>query len=346
MSPSQEKPRKTRKSTVVDDSQIDTTLTQSQSSDLTPASPPKLSSRKKRKSQAALEGSDVEPATPSSSSVVVADDAASASKPPKKKRKSQAASEVSVTPVKPAKKKKNGKGDAVGSGEDRLPAVTVTSSEPVVAQSSSFATVQSKINVHLAPCFIGKVMQGVNEVLDRFLMRHVAELDGVVLSYTSVKACARSARILYDSPYLHFHVSVLFTVFRPLVGSTIDGVVNKVSPDHIGLLVHGVFNASIPADRIRKAEFRYIEGEGDLNAAGWKCAGSAGLVLGVESVVRFTIAELMTANQMLTIVGSLTDHPTETGLITSADLPPAPLGSEMELGEEVAAGDDMEVDES
>jgi hypothetical protein len=35
------------------------------------------------------------------------------------------------------------------------------------------------------------------------------------------------------------------------------GVVNKVSSDHIGLLVHGIFNASIPADQIRDSEFSF-----------------------------------------------------------------------------------------
>jgi hypothetical protein len=38
------------------------------------------------------------------------------------------------------------------------------------------------------------------------------------------------------------------------------GIVNKVSEDHIGLLVYGVFNASIPVDLIPSDKF---EGTGE-----------------------------------------------------------------------------------
>lgn len=66
------------------------------------------------------------------------------------------------------------------------------------------------------------------------------------------------------------------------------GVVNKVSPDHIGLLVHGVFNASIPADNIRKRELEW-----DEDLAAWRRLNDTDqeVVVGSGSVIRFTVAE-------------------------------------------------------
>lgn len=63
-------------------------------------------------------------------------------------------------------------------------------------------------------------------------------------------------------------------------------MVNKVSPDHIGLLVLGVFNASIPSDQIRKGEFEW-----DSDEFKWirKDADHTGLEPG--SVIRFSVKE-------------------------------------------------------
>ena len=48
---------------------------------------------------------------------------------------------------------------------------------------------------------------------------------------------------------MHFNVSVELTLFEPKLGQVMVGIVNKVSPDHIGCLVNGFFNASIAKDQ-------------------------------------------------------------------------------------------------
>ncbi len=62
---------------------------------------------------------------------------------------------------------------------------------------------------------------------------------------------------------------------------------NKVSPDHIGLLVYGVFNASIPFNEIRKNEFAW-----DDSQFSWYRKSEEGpLSIETGSVFRFAVKE-------------------------------------------------------
>lgn len=123
--------------------------------------------------------------------------------------------------------------------------------------SNKIQTVEATLELHLPPFYLGNTMQGVRETLNNLLMKYCCEIDAVILAYSNVKILSTSSRILYDSPFSHFLVHCTMCIFRPKIGHPIVGVVNKVSPDHIGLLVFGVFNASIPSYQIRSPEFRW-----------------------------------------------------------------------------------------
>ncbi|KAI9324006.1 DNA-directed RNA polymerase I complex subunit Rpa43 [Obelidium mucronatum] len=152
----------------------------------------------------------------------------------------------------------------------------------------SLKTVNVRIYFHLPPCFIGDFLRGVNEQLNSYLMKYIPELKGVPLSYSNVKIEEKVANVLYDSPFCHLHATCTFTLFAPREGSTIVGIVNKVSSDHIGLLVHGVFNASIAAEHIQKTEYHFNHG-----AKAWRRVDEDGEPTGEKiaagSVVKFTI---------------------------------------------------------
>ncbi|KAI8824590.1 hypothetical protein BJ741DRAFT_541384 [Chytriomyces cf. hyalinus JEL632] len=118
-------------------------------------------------------------------------------------------------------------------------------------------TINARIYFHLAPCFIGDHLRGVHEQLDSYLMRYIPELKGVPISYSNVHIVEDAGNVLYDSPNTHFNATCRFVLFAPTEASILVGLVNKVSSDHIGLLVHGVFNASIAAEHVRKTEFKF-----------------------------------------------------------------------------------------
>ncbi|TPX32449.1 hypothetical protein SmJEL517_g04452 [Synchytrium microbalum] len=187
--------------------------------------------------------------------------------------------------------------------------------------TSPFKQVKVSWQIHLPPLFASNVMDGIQSYLNQFLIKYMPELDGVLLSYKHITLLNTSAKIINDNPYLIIPISVILTLFAPQLRSNLVGIVNKTSPDHIGLLVFGTFNASIPADAIRRDEYIWNEDE-------WCWLHVKRMeAVGVGSVMRFTVADLVKRNSMLSISGSLRLSPQTTGLIPSTSLssqPPLP----------------------
>ncbi|KFP36235.1 DNA-directed RNA polymerase I subunit RPA43, partial [Chlamydotis macqueenii] len=46
--------------------------------------------------------------------------------------------------------------------------------------------------------------------------------------------------------FIHLNIEADFVIFSPKKGKKLVGVINKVASSHIGCLIHGCFNASIP----------------------------------------------------------------------------------------------------
>lgn len=93
----------------------------------------------------------------------------------------------------------------------------------------------------------------VRSILNKKILRWEDELQGIPLSYSSlvVNRHSNSNAILYNhSVFAFFEVQFGAVVFRPQLGSTLVGKVNKVSASHIGILALGVFNASIKRERL------------------------------------------------------------------------------------------------
>ena len=68
----------------------------------------------------------------------------------------------------------------------------------------------------------------------------------MLLAYENLKL-ARSGAIHNGSPQIVLKATFDALIFRPQVGTTVTGKVNKIGQGHIGMLVAGIFNASIPA---------------------------------------------------------------------------------------------------
>lgn len=128
----------------------------------------------------------------------------------------------------------------------------------------SFEQVHVQVYIHLQPRWVKKIKEGVNNILGKKLLKYSDEFEGVPVAFTDVKLLDRVGIIKDEAPDFHFLVryrciswmmyvnvvSAVFTVFAPKVGDMLEAVVNKIGMDHIGLLVHGLFNASIPRHNV------------------------------------------------------------------------------------------------
>ncbi|XP_018431815.1 PREDICTED: DNA-directed RNA polymerase I subunit RPA43 [Nanorana parkeri] len=98
----------------------------------------------------------------------------------------------------------------------------------------------------LSPRYLNKKRSGIQEHLNAELLKYSSRLEGVPVAYDNVKIVGEFGDIQDDVGYIHLNIQADFVIFQPQSGEKLVGVVNKVAPSHIGCLVHGCFNASIP----------------------------------------------------------------------------------------------------
>ncbi|CAN2389820.1 DNA-directed RNA polymerase I subunit, partial [Pristimantis euphronides] len=98
----------------------------------------------------------------------------------------------------------------------------------------------------LAPKYLHKKRSGIREHLSAELLKYSVALNGVPVAFDNIKLVGELGDIYDDIGYIHVNIEADFVIFQPKRGQKLVGVVNKKAPSHIGCLVHGCFNASIP----------------------------------------------------------------------------------------------------
>eukprot|EP00051_Salpingoeca_urceolata_P019413 m.283478 g.283478 ORF g.283478 m.283478 type:complete len:318 (-) comp19416_c0_seq3:27-980(-) len=187
--------------------------------------------------------------------------------------------------------------------------VTVEETVDGVGGEAEFALKRCRMFIHLLPSFLGNVRAGVLSILDRMLLRHSPALGGIPVSYSNEVCESATSAIAADFPQLHFFVRVNFVVFTPTVGCRLVGVVNKITVDHIGLLVHGTFNAAIGRDAIRDSY------EFDAEQGAWSHKDYSKPTIGIGTRLGFIVQGLETTEKTLSIVGSML--PNDTGALAA-----------------------------
>ena len=114
----------------------------------------------------------------------------------------------------------------------------------------NFNNALARFSITLAPIFIGNERNGIMEYLNNFdqrfiflvilklnsfLYRYIPELKGVLVSYSNIQLEESVARIMYDSPFLHFNILVEVTLFSPKLGTLI--CINIVSFYYLILII-------------------------------------------------------------------------------------------------------------
>ncbi|XP_007505471.2 DNA-directed RNA polymerase I subunit RPA43 [Monodelphis domestica] len=142
-------------------------------------------------------------------------------------------------------------GPGSGSG---LQLPTFAAARALVKPGSCLSVGPHRRHVALAPRFLDRKRSGLREQLDRELLRYSESLRGVPVAYDNLKIVGELGDIYDDQGHVHLNVEADFVVFCPERGQRLLGTVNKVAPSHLGCLVHGCFNASIPKPEHMPAE--------------------------------------------------------------------------------------------
>lgn len=100
-------------------------------------------------------------------------------------------------------------------------------------------------HIALPPVYLRKKRLGIQEELNAELLKYSGSLNGVLMAYDNIKIVGQHGDIYDDQGFIHFNIEASFVVFKPEIGSTLVGVINKMGVGHVGCLVHGCFNASV-----------------------------------------------------------------------------------------------------
>lgn len=80
------------------------------------------------------------------------------------------------------------------------------------------------------------------------MIRYSEEAEGVICAFQNIQLLNRQSKIVDESPFIRFNVTADCLVFKPQRGMEITGTVNMLGLHYVGLIVGGLFNASIPED--------------------------------------------------------------------------------------------------
>ncbi|NWY04974.1 RPA43 polymerase, partial [Nothoprocta ornata] len=116
----------------------------------------------------------------------------------------------------------------------------------VARRYSCLVVTPRRRHVALPPRFLGRKRSGIRAQLDAELLRYSESLQGVPLAYDNIKVVGELGDIYDDQGFIHLNIEADFIIFSPKKGKKLVGVINKIAPSHIGCLIHGCFNASIP----------------------------------------------------------------------------------------------------
>jgi DNA-directed RNA polymerase I subunit RPA43 len=175
--------------------------------------------------------------------------------------------------------------------------------------ADSFHNVAIETKVHLLPSRLSNVTEGVQTLLTGMLMKYNAQLGGVVMSYDKLKILDTHSEVFFDRPHVSFKIQARLLVFRPAVGSYVTGTVSKVEPDHVGLLVNGVFNAAIKSAVGLPAEFEFSQATNQwINPA-----TSEAIEVGTQ--LRFKVVKILHYRNVVSFEGELLDD--NTGFVAN-----------------------------
>eukprot|EP00768_Dysnectes_brevis_P002804 gnl/Dysnectes_brevis/2057_a2376_2634.p1 GENE.gnl/Dysnectes_brevis/2057_a2376_2634~~gnl/Dysnectes_brevis/2057_a2376_2634.p1 ORF type:complete len:307 (+),score=74.57 gnl/Dysnectes_brevis/2057_a2376_2634:48-968(+) len=127
----------------------------------------------------------------------------------------------------------------------------MTETTPILPQSSNLFERKCNLVVHLLPAYASDPLEGIRAALNKNLLKYLPALKGILLGYINLEQDIKGSTVMIQSPHIHVHLTVSCIVFAPRLKDLILVNVAKISPDHVGLLVRGVFSGVVEDIRER-----------------------------------------------------------------------------------------------
>ncbi|KAG4305206.1 hypothetical protein PORY_001376 [Pneumocystis oryctolagi] len=124
--------------------------------------------------------------------------------------------------------------------------------EDALLPINPFLNLKIESYISIPPIYSCSPMKGIQYYLDTMILSYLPSIQGIMLAHRNCKFIDKTAKIYNESPFAFAWVQFEMLVWRTKTGDFIEGTVNLQSPSHIGLLVSGFFNASIPKKAIPK----------------------------------------------------------------------------------------------
>jgi len=91
--------------------------------------------------------------------------------------------------------------------------------------------------------FVSNIRLGLKEELDKLLLVYNRQLKGIPLAFNNIKVV--SSKIVCDLEVFTLDIKLSFIVFRPEPGKLLNGIVNKITGDRFGCIIHRCINGSV-----------------------------------------------------------------------------------------------------
>eukprot|EP00658_Telonema_sp_P-2_P029992 TRINITY_DN22727_c0_g1_i2.p1 TRINITY_DN22727_c0_g1~~TRINITY_DN22727_c0_g1_i2.p1 ORF type:complete len:233 (-),score=33.07 TRINITY_DN22727_c0_g1_i2:14-712(-) len=169
----------------------------------------------------------------------------------------------------------------------------------------AFKHVTSRFYLHLPPTCISDPGPAIAKQLGELVLSYHQTLGGVVLSITNMRTGSSAKRVMFDSPFLHIHVTADVLLFAPRTGLKLEGKVNFLGPTHIGLLVEGAVNVSIMAEKIPE---NWAFDEDDEGEPVWYEEGKESEPTVLNANLEFYVTQVNVKHGDISLQGSLLDQ--------------------------------------
>lgn len=189
--------------------------------------------------------------------------------------------------------------------ERLLPPTSLSNgSRTLIERDSPFVTARTSVCIPLSPVGLSQPLESLcAEHLSPLLLTYHHPLRGVLLSYSDVQLSTKAppskeyhafatAHAEYGTPYTW--LTATFTLFRPRKGTKLQGYVNVVSSNHVGLICYNLFNASVERRHMPR-NWKWVSSLGPASDHGgggfWSDCDANANALAAEAPLEFRVRD-------------------------------------------------------